>query len=160
VRALTKDPRFLDKSSISELLLFEAARADIVEKRVKPCLMAGNVVVMDRFFDSTTAYQSFGRGLPRELVDQANLIATNGLVPDLTFYMRIEPKLAFERKGEADNDAFELAGLEFQNRVIAGFDKIASENPDRFVVVDTTKDMQEVFEFVVATFEKRFNKSR
>lgn len=158
VRSLTKDPQFVDKSKLSELLLFEAARADIVEKRILPSLESGLIVIMDRFFDSTTAYQSFGRGLPRNIVDQANKIASCGLTPDLTFYMRVEPKTAFERKGGIDNDAFEIAGLEFQNKVIAGFDKIASENPDRIVVVDTSKDVQDVFDYIVKTFESRFGR--
>ncbi len=158
VRALSKDSRFKDKSTLSELMLFESARADIVEKCILPRLENGEIVVMDRFFDSTTAYQSYGRGLAKVVVDRANKIATQGLVPDLTFYMRVDPRVAFERKGGQDNDPFELEGLKFQERVVAGFDEIAKENPDRFVVIDTSKDLQEVFTQITDTFSTRFNK--
>ncbi len=158
VRALTKDIRFKDKSPISELMLFESARADIVEKCIIPSLERGEVVVMDRFFDSTLAYQGYGRGLPIDVVEKANEIAVSSLVPDLTFYMRVDPRVAFERKGGADNDVFEADGSSFQEKVIAGFDIIAKQNPDRFVVVDTTREIDEVFNQIISEFESRFQK--
>ena len=117
------------------------------------------MVLMDRFFDSTTAYQSFGRGIPREVVDNANSIATYGIKPDITFYMRIEPQVAFERRGGVDlNDAMEIAGMEFHKRVMQGFDQIAKENPDRFVIVDTTQSIDNVFQKIVSNFEKCWSK--
>ncbi len=161
VRALTKDTRFSEKSEISELLLFESARADIVKKRIIPALEQGDVVVMDRFFDSTTAYQSFGRGIPRDVVDSANAIATYGIKPDITFYMRIEPQAAFERRGGIDpSDAMEIAGMAFHNRVMQGFDQLAKENPDRFVTIDTTKSVDEVFQKIVSTFDSRWKRRK
>lgn len=156
VRALSKDIRFKDKSINSELLLFEAARADIVEKRVIPALKEGKVVIMDRFYDSTTAYQSFGRGIDRKTVDFLNLFAAKGVVPDITFYMRITPNDAFERKGGAEQDALETAGNDFHDRVLLGFDTIAKENPDRFVILDTTKNVSEVFQTITQKFEEKW----
>ena len=157
VRALSKDIRFKDKSINSELLLFEAARADIVEKRVIPALKEGKVVIMDRFYDSTTAYQSFGRGIDRKTVDFLNLFAAKGLVPDITFYMRIAPNDAFSRKGGVEqNDALEAAGGDFHDRVHLGFDTIAKENPERFVVVDTTQPVGEVFKVITQKFEEKW----
>lgn len=156
VRALTKDVRFQDKSPISELLLFESARADIVEKRIIPALKEGKVVIMDRFYDSTTAYQSFGRGMDREMVERLNLFASQNLVPDITFYMSIEPKIAFERKGGAEkSDAIESAGLEFHKKVKYGFDCLAKENPNRFVVLDSTMPVSQVYETVIEKYEEK-----
>ncbi len=158
VRALSKDVRFSNKSLISELLLFESARADIVEKRVIPALEEGKVVIMDRFYDSTTAYQAFGRGMDRKVVESLNMLAAHNLVPDITFYMRISPSDAFARKGGADNDVMETAGLDFHDRVLLGFDTLATENPDRFVILDTTQKMADVFAKIQATFEERWSK--
>ena len=158
VRALSKDVRFSNKSLISELLLFESARADIVEKRVIPALEEGKVVIMDRFYDSTTAYQAFGRGMDRKVVESLNMLAAHNLVPDITFYMRISPNDAFARKGGADNDVMETAGLDFHDRVLLGFDTLATENPDRFVILDTTQKMADVFAKIQATFEDRWSK--
>ena len=159
VRALLKNPLFKDKSDLSELLLIESGRADIVEKTIIPRLKAGDVVVMDRFYDSTVAYQSYGRGIDREIVDVANKLAVRNLVPDLTFYMRIDPRLAFERKGGQDNDPFELEGLKFQERVVDGFDTLSKENPKRYVVIDTTLDVQTVFTQITHAFEMRYRKT-
>ncbi|MBQ7978096.1 MAG: dTMP kinase [Clostridia bacterium] len=162
VRALSKDMRFADKSNISELLLFEAARADIVEKRILPALKEGKVVIMDRFYDSTTAYQSFGRGLDRKMVEELNLFAAQGLVPDLTFYMRIAPNTAFERKGGVEkDDVMETAGDIFHRNVMRGFDTIVRENRNRFVVIDSTKPVAEVFAKISSIVESKLNeKSR
>ncbi len=158
VRALTKDIRFADKSKISELFLFEAARADIVEKRVIPALKDGEIVIMDRFYDSTTVYQSFGRGVNRADVERFNMVAAQGLVPDLTIYLRVQPKEAFERKGGADaNDAIEQSGMDFHERVRKGFDTLAKENPDRFLVVDSSQPIAKVFEQIVGAFESKYN---
>ena len=157
VRALTKDMRFKDKSIISELLLFESARADIVEKRIIPALNEGKIVIMDRFYDSTTVYQSFGRGVNREDVEYFNKVASQGLVPDLTIYLKIGQDKAFIRKGGADkDDAIEQSGDEFHERIRVGFDTLAKENPERFLVVDSSLPIAEVFGQIVAAFEKKF----
>ena len=159
VRALTKDMRYQDKSPISELMLFEAARADIVQKRILPALEEGKIVVMDRFYDSTTVYQSFGRGIDRKMVDAMNRVASQGLVPDLTFFLRVGPKHAFARKGGADkNDAMEQSGDAFHQRIIEGFDALAKENKHRFVVVDTTQPIATVFAQITEAFEKKYTK--
>ncbi len=158
VRALTKDIRFQDKSPIAELMLFESARADIVAKRIIPALEEGKIVLMDRFYDSTTVYQSFGRGLDRKQVETLNKIASQGLVPDLTIYLRVSQEDAFARKGGADKqDAIEMSGYEFHERVRQGFDTLAKENKSRFLVVDTTQPIKQVFDQITSAFEKKYN---
>ncbi len=161
VRALTKDMRFQDKDPVSELMLFEAARADIVSKRVIPALDEGKIVLMDRFYDSTTVYQSFGRGLNRKDVETMNRIAAQGLVPDLTIYLRIPQEEAFSRKGGVDkNDAIERSGYEFHQRIRQGFDLLAKENKGRFLVVDSSQPIKQVFEQITSAFEKKYNQKK
>ena len=161
VRALTKDMRFQDKDPVSELMLFEAARADIVSKRVIPALNEGKIVLMDRFYDSTTVYQSFGRGLNRKDVETMNRIAAQGLVPDLTIYLRIPQEEAFSRKGGVDkNDAIERSGYEFHQRIRQGFDLLAKENKGRFLVVDSSQPIKQVFEQITSAFEKKYNQKK
>lgn len=158
VRALTKDVRFQDKSPISELMLFESARADIVEKRIIPALAEGKIVLMDRFYDSTTVYQSFGRGLDRKAVETMNAIAAQGLVPDLTIYLKVSQEEAFTRKGGVDkSDAIERSGYEFHERIRKGFDTLAKENKNRFLVVDASLPIAQVFEQITTAFEKKYN---
>lgn len=160
VRALTKDIRYSSKSLISELFLFESARADIVEKRVIPALKEGKVVIMDRFYDSTTAYQSYGRGLNKAAVSNMNLIAAHGLIPDITFYMRIAPTHAFKRKGGMEqDDLMENIGLDFHNRVLNGFDEIAKENAERYVTLDTTQNIADVFNQITRAFDKKWSET-
>lgn len=158
VRALTKDVRFQDKSPISELMLFESARADIVEKRIIPALNEGKIVLMDRFYDSTTVYQSFGRGLDRKAVETMNAIASQGLVPDLTIYLKVSQEEAFSRKGGVDKqDAIERSGYDFHERVRKGFDTLAKENENRFLVVDASLPIAQVFEKITTAFEKKYS---
>ena len=99
IRKLVKDPKFLNKTAEAELLLFEAARAEICNEIIIPALKEGTIVVLDRFFDSTTAYQGYGRGLNIEVVNTLNRFATKGLTPNLTYYLSIDPEVAFARKG-------------------------------------------------------------
>ncbi len=158
VRALTKDIRYQDKSPVAELMLFESARADIVAKRIIPALQEGKIVLMDRFYDSTTVYQSFGRGLNRKEVEAMNAIAAQGLVPDLTIYLRVSQEEAFSRKGGVDQkDAIERSGYDFHERIRKGFDIIAKENKHRFLVVDASQPIKQVFDQITAAFEKKYN---
>ncbi len=162
VRALTKDMRYGDKSILSELFLFESARADIVEKKIIPALEQGKIVIMDRFYDSTTVYQSFGRGINRADVEKLNQVATQGLVPDLTYYLRIDKNRAFERKGGKDkNDLMEMSGDSFHQKIQLGFDTLAQENPDRYVIINTDRPVNVVYNEIITIFnEKIANKQK
>ena len=122
----------------AEALLFEAARAALVDEIIQPHLNDNEIVISDRFFDSTTAYQGYARGLNITQLYALNDFATNGLVPNLTFLIDINPelglsKLVAEREGP---DRFEREKLEFHEKVRQGFLAIARNNPNRFVVVD------------------------
>ena len=132
----------IDLDPQAELMLFCAARADLVKQVIRPALEAGRDVVSDRFADSTVAYQGAARGLGVELVERFSDAATGGLAPDLTLLIRIDAEVAAKRSG--GEDRFEAAGLEFQRQVAAAYDEIAARDDARVVTVDGTGSVEEV----------------
>lgn len=147
IRSLLLDTD-LDIHPVSELLLFSAARAQLVTERVLPQLEQGGVVILDRFFDSTTAYQGYGRSsAPMEYIKQLNDLASHHRKPDITIYMRIDLDEAKKRTKDQQRDRMERSGDEFFERVIRGFDKLA-ETEERFVTVDATRPRDQVHELI------------
>lgn len=151
IRAILLDPANAEMGDVCELLLYEAARAQLVHQVIRPALAAGKTVVCDRFYDSTTAYQAFADGLDRNMVSQANELAVDGCRPDLTlvFDLPIEDALR-RRSGREAEDRLELKGLEFQERVAAGFRAVAVDEPDRVKLIDAGGSIAEVFSGVAA----------
>jgi dTMP kinase len=152
IRDVLADPA-LELDPIAELMLFAAARADLVTQVLRPAIEAGRDVVCDRFADSTLAYQGVGRGLGAEPVEQLNRLATGGLEPELTVLLRIEPEVAARRGGLGD-DRFEREGIEFQRAVAGAYDEIARRNPDRVAVVDGARDADAVHADVLALVQE------
>jgi dTMP kinase len=146
IRTILLDNRNDAMSPWAELLLYEAARAQMVDESIKPALDAGQVVLCDRFYDSTTAYQGYARGLDLTIVDQANQIGSIGLTPDVTFVIDVDPKIAVERKiklGEPA-DRMEAEGFLFQEKVRGGYLKIADHNPDRVKLIDGSQSINDI----------------
>ena len=161
-------PREKVISDHAELLLFSASRAEIVSKLIKPCLAApGAVVIADRYVDSTTAYQGYGRGIPLEQVEVVNALATQGIMPDLTFLLDISPVDGLMRIGNLqlgfqfddsvvhpfdaraqEGTRFEDEPLEFHERVRRGYLELAAKEPDRFCVIDATLPERRVSELI------------
>jgi dTMP kinase len=140
VRSLLLDPA-LHIEPFAELLLFSAARAQLVAEQIRPALAAGRIVICDRFYDSTTAYQGSGRGVADlEWIHAFNRQVTGGLVPDRTYLVAIDPEQAqvrrAERQGAGNDDRMEAAGLAFQQRVAAAYQRLAEAEPKRFVTLD------------------------
>jgi dTMP kinase len=156
IRNLVKDPNYTDRAIESELLLFEASRAELCRKVIEPALNSGRIVVVDRFTDSTIAYQGYGRGVDLEVIKILNHFATNGLEPDLTYFLRIDPESAFKRKGGRDDDAMEQLSLDFHKRVLQGFDTLARNNPERIVVINSDQPLDQVTQDINNTFEERY----
>lgn len=152
IRGLLLDPANTEMSDTCELLLYEASRAQLVHERIAPALAAGEVVVCDRFFDSTTCYQAFADGIDRALVDQANALAVGAVRPRVTLVFDIEPAEAAARAAARDGapDRMEAKGLAFQTRVAEGFRAIAAEEPERVKLVDASRPIDEVFQATVA----------
>ena len=151
IRAILLDPANVEMGDVCELLLYEAARAQLVHQVIRPALAAGKTVICDRFYDSTTAYQAFADGLDRNMVSQANELAVDGCRPDLTLVFDLPVEDALRRRsGREAEDRLELKGLEFQERVAAGFRAVAADEPDRVKLIDAGESIAEVFSGVAA----------
>lgn len=126
-------------SPLSELFLFEAARAQLVDTLIRPALEEGRTVIADRYVASTVAYQAYGRELDRNLVDRLNREATGGLMPDLTVLLDLSVGTSLSRIRRASNDNFDQAPHEFHRRVREGYMAQAEANPDKWLVLDGTR---------------------
>lgn len=137
LRAVLLDADNVEMTDECELLIYEAARAQLVREVLVPALQAGKVVICDRFTDSTCAYQAVGRGLDAGFVEAANRFATAGLAPDLTVLLELpdsaEKARRIEERGQADR--MELAGSAFHARVSRAFHELPATQPDRVVRV-------------------------
>ena len=129
---------------ISELLLFEAARAQLVQQVIRPFLGQGGVVIADRFTSSTMAYQGYGRGLDRELIERLNREATGGLEPDLTVLLELPVEMALARKGGGDGDNFDDAPVDFHRRIHRGYSALAASDPGGWLVLDGQRPPEEL----------------
>lgn len=154
IRRLIKDQEEDPPCDRSELLLFLAARAQLVRNVIRPALDAGKWVVSDRFSDSTKAYQGYGRGLSLDVIETVNAFACEGLRPDLTLLLDVEPETARARmrRRESDThtaaDRIEKAGDGFHARLRRGFAEMAAAEPDRIRTVDANGTVDEVWERV------------
>lgn len=135
-------------SPLTELLLFNTSRAQLVDEVIRPNLQQGTVVICDRYTDSTVAYQSYGRGLELAMVRAVNDAATNGLKPDLTILLDMTVKEGLARKGKTKRDRFEKEDLVFHRRVRQGYLKMTTEEPERWLVIDAGKPKSEVREII------------
>jgi dTMP kinase len=149
VRGLLKDPA-LELDPLAELLLFCAARAELVARVIGPAGDQGRDVVCDRFSDSSVAYQGAARGLGVERVEEICDLATGGVWPDVTILLRVDPDVAATRIGRRKADRFEEEGIELQRLVAAGYDEVASRHPDRIRVVEADGDRESVHSAVLA----------
>jgi len=143
-------------STLAELLLFEADRAQHVSEVILPALTIGSLVVCDRFTDSSLAYQGYGRGLDLELVRRLNGEATGGLKPDLTVLLDVPPVVGLSREGD-QVDVTGRESVEFHERVRGGFLELARAEPDRFVVIDGTLATESVTERALLVTQERIS---
>jgi dTMP kinase len=149
IRELLKDPA-IDLDPLAELLLFCAARAELVRQVVMPARERGGDLVCDRVSDSSVAYQGAARGLGVERVEEICDLATGGVWPDLTLLLRIDPDHAARRIRRRKADRFEEEGIELQRRVAKGYDEVARRHPDRVRVIDADGEAEAVHRAVLA----------
>jgi dTMP kinase len=135
-------------SPLTELLLFNAARAESITKIIIPGLKDGKTVISDRYADSTTVYQGYGRGLDLEMVRYVNNVATSSLKPDLTVLLDSPIEAGLARKRVGNQDRFEREELSFHQRVRDGYLKLATEEPERWLVVDATQSKKKIAEII------------
>ena len=153
-------------SPIGELLLFSASRAELVQEVIKPALANGKTVILDRFFDSTTAYQGYGRGIDLELLRSIIAISTCGITPDITFYLDLEPEEALKRKFSKTSiplafegnelDRMERSGLEFYHNVRHGYLDIMRVNSSRFVWINALDPASLIHLQIITLLKERF----
>lgn len=151
VRRILLDKKNNNMFMESEIFLFSAARAQLVREKIIPYLSGGNYVISDRFHDSTTAYQGYGRGIPLEIVHQINNLAIGKAVPDLTFFIDVSAEVAEKRKSLKKNielDRIEISESNFFRKVREGYLKIA-EKEERFRVLDGTQSVEAIHNQIV-----------
>jgi dTMP kinase len=146
IRDVLLDSGNLEVSEMTELFLFSASRSQLVKEVIAPALARGEIVVCDRYYDSTTAYQGYGRGIDLEVVRAVNKAAAQGVDPDVTVLVDITVEEIARRKSKAGVpfDRMESAGREFYERVSAGYRELAEQEPDRVICVDGMAPVQEV----------------
>jgi len=131
-------------SPLAELLLFNASRAQLVAEVITPALEKDTVVLCDRYADSTTAYQGYGRGLDMAVVTAVNRIGTQGLLPDLTILLDVPVEEGLARKQDKKPDRFQTENISFHRRVREGYLKLARADPKRWLVIDGTKSKEDI----------------
>jgi len=148
VRNILLDRKYADMSPWAELLLYEAARAQLVQESVLPALKNGFVVLCDRFYDSTTAYQGFARQLDPVVVEKANAIGSCGLIPDLTIFIDIDVQESEQRKQLLGHtlDRMEAEGRQFLQRVRDGYQALWAKEPNRIFRVNGSESIETVQE--------------
>ena len=144
IRRLLKRKRQEIVSAETELFLFAACRAQLVTEVIRPSLQRGNVVICDRFTDSTVAYQGYGRGVDLSIIREINLVATQEIKPTLTILLDLPVEKGLNRKKANRKDRFEDEGFAFHNRVRNGYLKLASVESERWLVIDASLSRTEI----------------
>jgi dTMP kinase len=141
IRSCLHDVRNTDMVPASEFLLYSASRAQLVHEVIRPALSRGEIVVCDRYYDSSLAYQGHGRGLDLSVLATITQFATGGLTPDLTLLFDIDVELGLARRtdGGDEMNRLDLEALAFHRRVRVGFQRLAQAQPERWVVLDAAR---------------------
>ena len=162
IRAILLDANHRRMLPVTELLLYEADRAQHVREVIEPALAANKVVVSDRFFDATTVYQGYARGVDLELIERMHRMVLGHLKPDLTIILDLPVELGLKRAWQRirnqhtglREDRFEQEALAFHEKVRKGYLTLARLEPERFRVIDASRDTQTVHEDIVKTLLK------
>ncbi|MFQ5603471.1 MAG: dTMP kinase [bacterium] len=143
IRDVLLDTDHAEMYAKTELLLYAAARAQMVQERILPFLKDGGIVICDRYFDSTTAYQGYGRQIDLEFINKLHIFVTQGVNPDLTFLFDLDPQNTSERKklSNVRMDRLDKENVDFQMRVRKGYLKIAQAEPQRYVIIDGSQSI-------------------
>lgn len=157
IRGIILDRNNQEMDPVTETLLYAASRAQHVAEVIRPSLEAGSHVVCDRFVDSSIAYQGYGRGLG-DCVSIINSYAVRDCIPDLTFLMKLDPKIGKNRIKKEDQDRIEMEAAEFHERVFRGYEELELQFPDRIVGVDAGRDVECISEEILMHLERLLQK--
>ena len=160
IREVIIDPNNHEMDARTEALLFAASRRQHVMEKIRPALNSGEVVLCDRFVDSSIAYQGAGRKIGVAEVTEINQFATENLSPDLTIYLDVDAQVGLNRIGSEDSnrekDRLELEAISFHNRVRTAYLKLLDENPERIHLIDASQSMEEVLIDSLAIIKDKF----
>jgi dTMP kinase len=157
IREVLHDPANLEMFPTAEILLYSASRAQLVAQVIRPALEEGQLVICDRYADSTMAYQGYGRGLDIQALYQITRLATGDLVPDLTLYLDIQPEKGLERRLSSGDEwnRLDQERIEFHRRVRAGYKELIALEPQRWVTIDAARMVEEVQQEIQAVVGER-----
>lgn len=156
IRSVILDGKNVSMTDECEALLYAAARVQLLKENVKPRLDAGELVLCDRYIDSSFAYQGYARGLGVDFIEKINDYAIKNFTPDLTIFLNLPPEQAFKRKGGVDkNDRLELSGMEFHNKVYQGYLELAKKHSDRFVAIDASGERMETHAKIINALKEK-----
>lgn len=157
IRKIILDPEYKEMSHMTELLLYAAARAQLVNQIIRPALQDGKAVICDRFVESSAVYQGIGRGLGVDTVYEVNNYALGDVKPKLTIFMDLDAEDGLKRKKQQTSlDRMEQEDLAFHMRVVEGYRKLAQLYPERIVTIDALMSVEDIHSRIVAEVEKRF----
>jgi len=145
IRNLILDPNNKEMSIITEMFLYAAARSQLIIEIIKPALKEGKIVICDRFVDSSYAYQSFGRNIDLKTVEKINMIATEEIQPDITFFFDISPEITMKRIADTTLDRIEQEKIEFHQKVYNGYKDLVFKYPNRIKAIQSNKSIEEIF---------------
>lgn len=155
IREILLDPVNTDIRDMTEILLYAAARAQIMQEKIKPYLLAGEIVICDRFVDSSLAYQGYGRKVDINVIIDINKIALDGVMPDITLFFDIPPDIAMKRRlSTGYTDRIENESIEFHRRVYEGYKALAYRFKDRIKTINAQKTVDEVFNEIIIYLEE------
>jgi len=163
VRAILADRTMVGKiTPLAEFFLYSASRAQLVADIVKPALIRGDMVITDRYYDSSSAYQGYGRGINLEFIDRVNMAATDHLTPDLTILLVVDGSSANSKEGvrrfgpDLFDDRLEHEFIDFRSKVQDGYLKIAEREKERFLVVDGSQTVAQIAAIIAARVDELF----
>ncbi|AOT70290.1 dTMP kinase [Geosporobacter ferrireducens] len=156
IREIILDKENMEMDPVTEALLYAASRAQHVAEVIQPALESGKTVICDRFVDSSIVYQGIGRGLGIEAVENVNRIAVKNILPKITFLFQLCPEIGLERKTEqGEKDRLEQETLDFHQKVFEGYQGLKALYPQRIVVVDASRSIEEIHKDIILAIEKR-----
>lgn len=159
IREIILNTEYREMSYMTELLLYAAARAQLVNQVIKPALLEGKAVICDRFVESSAVYQGIGRGLGVDTVYEVNNYALGDVTPKLTIFMDLDAEAGIKRKeNQTELDRMEMEDLTFHKRVVEGYRKLAALYPERIISLDATLPIETIHSMIVEEVEKRFFK--
>jgi len=166
IRAILLDPLSKDMDPLTELLLYTADRAQHIKEHILPLLSDGQIVLCDRYYDATMAYQGFARGLDIGLIEKIHILLFENLKPDITLLLDLPPEIGLERAWKQINNGnrisqetrFEEERLSFHKKVREGYLELSRLEPERFRTIDASKDEHEVREEIIKILDAEINR--